>query len=946
MNPSRVSSRILLVSLLAWGIAVLPLQARPPYKKALAAWLNLPVASKLNDCQTCHLPEKPGSDATVDQERPHNPFGVRLKALRTELRKQGKNTDIENRLLAAADEDTDGDGVPNLLELLTGHNPGNSADKPSAAEIVEGRKLLAGFLKTSTGYPWTPFEPVKRPPVPMVKNAGWVRNPIDAFIAAEHEKQGLTPRPEAGKAVLLRRVYLDLIGLPPTREELHAFLANPSPDAYEKVVDRLLASPRYGERWGRHWMDVWRYSDWAGWGQQVRDSQPHIWHWRDWIIESLNADKPYDRMIQEMLACDELAPEDTSTLRATGYLVRNYKLLSREKWMQDTVEHTFLAFQGVTIGCARCHDHMFDPITQKEYYQVRSIFEPHQIRTDRLPGEPDVKKNGIPRVYDASLTAPTYFFIRGDDRTPDKTRPITPGVPEALGGKFGPVEPVKLPRLAYAPDRRPFVVQETLASSREAVSQAQAKLAAARQSAFRTLGGTIASNVLSRIATLAMASRALESLALAELDLPLAEARHAQLTGTLKAEDLEENGQKNTPEWKQAATAATRHARQAALLEARRNLLAARQAEAIAPAKTRPMLAQKAAEAQKALGKAEADSKLPDSTAYPARNLASYPASSTGRRLAFARWLTSRDNPLTARVAMNQLWLRHFGQAIVPSVFDFGRNGRAPSHPALLDFLAAEFVGQPFQADTSASQAGKPDLQASQAGKPDLRGAWSMKRMHRLIVTSSTYRLASTPDEANLVRDRDNRYLWRMNSRRLEAELVRDQVFYVAGRLDLSMGGPDLDHSLGLTTPRRSLYFRHAAEKQMEFLKLFDAASVTECYQRKESILPQQALALANSELSLRHARILAHDLAGKFSADPAFVAAAFESVLARPATGEEIGECVRFLQEQGQRFGSAKGPAAAIDPEGRTPSGDPILRARENLVHVLMNHHDFVTVR
>ena len=142
--------------------------------------------------------------------------------------------------------------------------------------------------------------------MPAVKNGAWVRNPIDAFIAAEHEEHGLKPRPEAARAVLLRRVYLDLIGLPPTPEELHAFLADESPDAYEKVVDRLLASPQYGERWGRHWMDVWRYSDWAGWGQQVRDSQPHIWHWRDWIVESLNADKGYDRMVLEMLADDDL----------------------------------------------------------------------------------------------------------------------------------------------------------------------------------------------------------------------------------------------------------------------------------------------------------------------------------------------------------------------------------------------------------------------------------------------------------------------------------------------------------------------------------------------------------------------------------------------------------------------------------------------------------------
>lgn len=921
MMRRRIFS-LFLLTVLAGCLAPGMLQARPPYKKALADWLKLPVASKLNDCRTCHLPEKPGNDPSLESDRPHNLFGARLKALRAELRQEGKSTDIAVRLLAASEEDSDGDGVPNLLELLTGHTPGDPTDKPSDAEIVAGRKLLAGFLKDAAGYPWSPFETVKRPAVPAVKNAGWVRNPIDAFIAAEHEKQGLVPRPEASMTVLLRRVYLDLIGLPPTRVELQAFLddseAKPQA-AYEAVVDRLLASPRYGERWGRHWMDVWRYSDWAGWGQQVRDSQPHIWHWRDWIVQSVNADKPYDRMIHEMLAGDELAPEDPQTLRATGYLVRNFKLLSREKWMQDTVEHTFLAFQGVTIGCARCHDHMFDPISQKEYYQVRALFEPHQVRTDRLPGEPDLKKKGLPRVYDANLTVPTYFFIRGDDRTPDKNRTIKPGVPEALGGKFGPIEVIALPRQVFDPDRQPFVIEETLTASRDAISRARQALDTPRRNATRAIAAVVGSRgAESEVLLSALLHQVLSPLEVAQLELLLAEARHAQLLATLRAEELEVCKKKDTPEWKQAATEATRHARDATLLEARRNLLAAHQAERAAPAKTRPMLAQKTAEAVKALAKAEADVKLPETTAYPPRKRSVYPESSTGRRLAFARWLTSRDNPLTARVAMNHLWLRHFGQAIVPSVFDFGRNGRPPSHPALLDWLAAEFMEQ----------------------------SWSMKKMHRLIVTSSTYRLASTPDEANLVRDQDNRYLWRMNSRRLEAELVRDQVFYVAGRLDLTMGGPDIDHSQGLTTPRRSLYFRHAAEKQMEFLKLFDAASVTECYQRKESILPQQALALANSELSLRHARILAHMLAGTFRDDTAFVAAAFESVLARPATVEENGECVRFLQEQKQRLGPSNQASGSPDPEGRTPAADPILRARENLVHVLMNHHDFVTVR
>ena len=198
----------------------------------------------------------------------------------------------------------------------------------------------------------------------------------------------------------MRRVYLDLVGLPPTRDELAAFLADDSPNAYEAVVDRLLASPQYGERWARHWMDVWRYSDWAGYKEEIRNSARHIWRWRDWIVESLNADKGYDRMATEMLAGDELAPTDPNTLRATGFLVRNWEKFNRNSWLEATIEHTAKAFLGVTMNCCRCHDHKFDPISQVEYFQFRAIFEPHEVRTERVPGQPDVLKDGLPRICD------------------------------------------------------------------------------------------------------------------------------------------------------------------------------------------------------------------------------------------------------------------------------------------------------------------------------------------------------------------------------------------------------------------------------------------------------------------------------------------------------------------------------------------------------------------
>ncbi|HEY7422719.1 MAG TPA: DUF1553 domain-containing protein [Gemmataceae bacterium] len=916
-----MSRRIHLGVLALLAALLLPAGARakPAHKKALVDFFGPALPRKLHDCRTCHLPDQPGAD---EDEKPHNVFGARLAALRKEFRKAGKNTDIVNRLLAVAEEDSDGDGTGNFLELLSGHAPGDAKDKPADAELTAARPKLAELRAHSRdAYAWQPFEPVKRPPVPAVKRTGWRLNPIDAFLAAEHERHGLEPRPEAAKAVLLRRVYLDLVGLPPTAAELHAFLDDRAPDAYEKVVDRLLASPRYGERWGRHRMDVWRYADWAGYGAEVRDSQPHIWHWRDWIIESLNADKGYDRMVQEMLAADELAPGDAGTVRATGFLVRNWYKFNRNVWLERTVEHTGKAFLGVTLNCARCHDHMFDPFMQKEFYAFRAIFEPHQIRTDRIRGVADTKQDGIPRVYDAQATAPTYLFTRGDERNPDKSKVIPPAVPAVFGGSFE-IKPAALPRSEVVPDRRDFVLQETLAAGESAVEQAWQAVRKARRNAAAALIPVGLDTPLALAARAPAVHRALEMLALADMDEPIARARQVALKAVLHVELIEEDGRKDSAEWKQAATETAKAQREAALLEVRRRERAAQLEHFFASEKVKAAASKKLADAAAQRAKIEAEAKQPITTAYVKRNVPSYPATSTGRRLALARWITDRNNPLAARVAMNHIWLRHFGKGIVPSEFDFGRNGKPPTHPALLDWLAEELMAH----------------------------GWSMKHMHRLIVTSRAYRMDSQANPANLARDRDNRFLWRTNTRRVEGEVVRDSLLYVAGQLDLTMGGPDIDHHLGLTSRRRSLYFRHAAEKQMEFLTLFDAASVTECYRRSESVVPQQALALANSSLALVQARLLARTLSQQIgTADAAaFVKAGFEQVLSRPPTDQESAACMKFLGEQAALLADGKKLTASVGaPVGSVhPAADPVQRSRENLIHVLMNHNDFVTIR
>jgi hypothetical protein len=809
------------------------------------------------------------------------------------------------------------------------------------------------------------FRPPVRPAIPAVRDAAWTRNPIDAFLAAEYEKRGLRPRPAADPATLLRRVALDLVGLAPTPDELHAFLADPSRTAYEQVVDRLLASPAYGERWGRHWMDVWRYSDWDGYAAEVRESQPHIWHWRDWIIESLNRDQGYDAMVVAMLAADEAAPGDLEAARATGFLVRNWYKFNRNVWLENLVEHTSKAFLGITLNCARCHDHKYDPIEQGDFYKFRAFFEPHAIRTDRVPGEPDVARDGLPRVYDADSAAPTFLFRRGDEKAPVKDQPLAPALPRVLAPGNLEIRPVSLPPTASYPGLSRFFQDETLAQARTAVDRSQAALARTHRDrqlveawlqviarvrrtrdnprlrvilpAARALDAVTALAARLEPSARARARRCSAAAALAEKTLAAARAIRTTVEAKIAA-DRARYARPPRPDAELLARLAGLAERRAAFLKADEDRLRAEQslADARSRAPATDRAAQKAVadaekkqgEARKALETARAALAGEDAPAYSPLSPV-FPASSTGRRLALARWIAGRDNPLTARVAVNHIWLRHFGAPMVSTVFDFGRNGKPPTHPALLDWLAVELMDQ----------------------------AWCMKAIHRLIVTSNAYCMQSSaagPDDPNRTVDPGNQYLWRMNPRRMEAEAIRDNVLRVAGNLDATMGGPDLDPESGQTSRRRSLYFRHAKEKRMTFLRQFDSPNVSACYRRSESVVPQQALALANSAIGFEQARRLAGALSAasglepRGAADAGFIARAFEAVLGRPPTAEEDGACAQFLVEQAERLADrsrltsfAAGPAGAVKA-----AGDPRLRAREDLVHVLLNHNDFVTIR
>jgi mono/diheme cytochrome c family protein len=798
-----------------------------------------------------------------------------------------------------------------LIERVTGRNgvrrmpPAGAAAPLSQDEI----RLIGAWIDQGAIAPanekaeadprdhWA-FRPPKTPTPPQRQFEASTLNPVDAFVAKEWQRLGLKAQPPADKRTLLRRVYLDLVGMAPTLEEQRKFLADRTPDAYEKVVDRLLASSQYGERWGRHWMDIWRYSDWWGLGDEVRNSQKHIWHWRDWIIESLNEDKGYDQMLREMLAADELYPSDLAKMRATGFLARQYFKFNRNTWLEETVEHTAKAFLGLTFNCAKCHDHKYDPISQPDYYRFRAFFEPYQIRLDEVPGEIDLEKDAIPRAFDCNLNAPTYRFERGDERRPLTDRPLAPGVPQIL--QIGDLEItlVSLPLYARAPELRPFVLADQLRAAEQQIEMARA----ARHSLPDAHGAT------SEVAR-AKIELAKQTFALALLRPELLRARfaagRAALIEPAKVHELARHAAK----LERQAAVATQEER-----------LARRELELVSAGSPERKPAEKRRnEARDNLAKARAGLHAASETYTPLlgslKTLESnveteesrrkpFPSVSSGRRSALARWLTDRRHPLTARIAVNHIWARHFGKPLVATVFDFGRKGAAPTHPELLDFLAVEFMNS----------------------------GWSMKHLHRLLVTSYAYRLTSSAAGSapgNLEKDPENRYYWRLNSKRLEAEALRDSILGLAETLDPRVGGPAVDPGHAETSRRRSLYLFHSHNEQQKFLSLFDGAGVLECYRRTESIVPQQALALSNSRFALEAAaRINAH-LARQIGAvdDAAFVRAAFETVLAGTPTSGEESSCVQALAEFKKVSGSVE-------------------RARGNLIWSLLNHNDFITVR
>jgi hypothetical protein len=592
----------------------------------------------------------------------------------------------------------------------------------------------AGAAPTRTEKGWA-FEPVKKVE-PPADPSGWSANPIDRFVRARLRQQGLEPAGPADKLALIRRVTFDLIGLPPAPEEVDAFLADNSPEAFAKVVDRLLASPAYGERWGRHWLDVVRYADTGGF--EADHTYPNAWRYRDYVIRSLNADKPFDRFVQEQVAGDELWPDDPDAALATelycvGPVLEESAMVPNQleyEWLTDAADTTGAAFLGLTFGCARCHDHKYDPITQKDYFGMQAVFAasdrpfPAKVRLLRIKG-----LHGL--LSDAPVPKELLDDPRCTLRTDDKAPPRL----------FHRAEPLTVYRLRRG----------ELSKPREEVGPA--------------------------------------------------------LPAAARGPDI---GQ-------------------------------------VPPAK---------------------------------------------RRAALARWLTSPDNPLTARVLVNRVWGWHFGQAIVRTPGDFGAQGEPPTHPELLDWLARDFMDH----------------------------GWGLKRLHRLILLSSTYRMSSRAEGRGLEVDREHRLLWHFPRRRLEGEAIRDALLACAGTLNLKAGGPPVVPPLGSQElaglfdakgkwpvtkdpaehTRRSAYLLVRRTFPYPLFAAFDPPEVmTSCPQRPRTVVPAQALTLLNSPLAREQSAALARRLLKECGDRPeGAVPRAWKLAFGRPPTPAEGERAVAFLRQ------------------------------------------------
>ena len=703
------------------------------------------------------------------------------------------------------------------------------------------------------------------PEIPKVKNAAWVRSPVDAFVLARLEEEGIRPAAPADRATLLRRTYLDVIGLPPTPEEVSSFVNDKSANAYQEAVDGLLARPQYGERWARHWLDLVRYAESNGYERDR--TKPHAWRYRDYVIDAFNRDKPYDRFLTEQLAGDELADSNAEAQIAATFLRLGTwddepadPKVDRYDQLDDVLGVTATALMGLTLRCARCHDHKFEPLTQKDYYRLLAVFEPlkrpqdGQADLDRLAGtEEELSDYQIATAEADDLIAPFQRQVEDIGKTIQKRLFAKSEVRQDLSW-LDHAETV----LAFRTDPKNRTPKQ-----KELIEGFNERL---------------------DLETRAEASGK-EKLELEGLQERIKAGNDARPPEPPRAYVWYEDD----PE----------------------------------PPVSRVLL--------------RGDVSTPGDEVQPgvptvlARSQLEPPQATkktTGRRLWLARWVTAPDNPLVARVMVNRLWQWHFGEGLVASESNFGLMGKSPSHPKLLDYLATEFVSS----------------------------GWSVKHIHRLILNSSTYGLASSWNDKAAGIDPEGELLWRWTPRRLEAEVIRDSLLAMGKRLNLKMAGPSVYASLpsavleGQSRPgegwgnsdeneaaRRSIYIFAKRSLAVPELEVLDAPDTTSsCEQRMVSTTGPQALTFLNGDLTNEQARHLASRLQSEAGAQiGSQVERAFRLVLSRPATTKERKAVLAFLKAQERKIKADPGADELADDEAAR-------RALEAFCLVLLNSNEF----
>ena len=713
---------------------------------------------------------------------------------------------------------------------------------------------------------WSLVAPT-RPDVPTPKAREWVRNPIDAFILDAIETMELAPSAEADRLTLIRRLTFDLTGLPPTPSEAGAFVDDQRPDAYERLVDRLLATPQYGERMARAWLDLARFAESDGFKSDV--DRPNAWRYRDWVIEALNADMSYNTIVAQQLAGDEIKPGNHDAFIATGFN-RNFPFednkmvpgLNRQLILDDVTDTTASVFLGLTVACARCHDHKYDPISQRDYYRLQAIFA--------ATGPKD----------DASLAPPLELA-------------------------FHTVRKVEVEARVDAVKRRRDVIERPYQA---AILKANLeKIPLEARKAFETdpiERSAFQEELLKRYApTIAITPAAMKSALKPEDQKPWTD-----LTKRM------ESVAKRLPPSLDTASGMTDLTTKAPVVHLLFKGTFGNLREEVAPGFLSVL-----------------DDRLPKFQDRPT-------PTSSGRRKALAEWLTRPEHPLTSRVMVNRIWQTHFGRGIVTTTSDFGTQGAEPSHPELLDWLATEFVAR----------------------------GWSMKAMHRLMVTSSTYRQSSKASERTVEADPENALFSRMVRRRLEGEAVRDALLAVGDNLNLKVGGPSVFPDLppGIQTRsgwprsaseaernRRSVYVFVRRNLKFPLLDAFDFpdTNVT-CAERNVSVNAPQALMLLNSEFVVDEARLLA----GRLLKDPAtrnepksLIQNAYKTAFGREPSSGELSRGQTFLEEQPAILSARAGDLKALSlpkpfPDGHSPAQGAAL---VDYCHVLLNLNEFVYV-